>query len=537
MAAADNRGKPQSAVIMTKKKVDKPEKSISDIKEEITKYVLGEVSRLLATLDFSKITEVRETTENGNKPTDKPKSKMAPKEKTGKNKPPAMEEGNPDTKNGEIEDSASTSAETGINPADSDEVISLKTELARCKQDIRELRSKVSKLEIKNKKLGDMGNKETAKVSNLPTATERKKNIIIRGVPEVAGEKLETTVGNFLETAGCSFDWTVVSRAYRLGRKRKATPEPTTGADSATKNTEPGTNEAETADEGEAEGENTTPKTTPDPTKNKEETPPRGIKLHLQNREQCQQIYGARTKINNKAEYKYVSMRPDSSRDDMMAERTVQQIYTLAKTNPKVTSAKMRGKSIEINGVLYRECDLDKIEIDGISPTEAAIREFDWGTCFQGHNAPLSNFYRCEIKNKMGSKTFTSAEQYYCSVMANYHEQFETQRLIEATENPYAIKAIAKRIRRKPEWYARSERVLADIVRAKFDQNPELKKKLIAYRGAVFRECTKCPYWGAGIFLSQATSTQTDISGYKNSMGKILENVRDAYRQQNVTTL
>lgn len=515
----------------------KPGITNMEFKEEVTAYVLGEVSKLLASLDFSKIAGSGGQNETPINPMEatavRTETKMAPKEKAGRSKPPTLEDNTPNK-----DERANTSANTHKSRVDSDEVISLKAELAKCKKEIRELRSKVAKLETEKKTA--TGGRDIAKVSKIPTLIERKKNIIIQGVPEVEGEKIETTVGNFLESAGCTFDWKVVSRAYRLGRKRRDPVRPApdaakTEADNkTTTESGPDNTEVELVHEGKSNQGNVTPKPTYSDITKKQ---PRGIKLHLQNREQCQQIYGARTKINDKAEYKHVSMRPDSSRDDMMAERTVQQIYTLAKTNPKVTSAKMRGKSIEINGVLYREYELGKIEIDGISPSEAAIREFDWGTCFQGHNAPLSNFYRCKIRNKMGNKTFSSAEQYYCSVMANYHEQFETQRLIEATENPYAIKAIAKRIRRTPEWYARSEKVLADIVRAKFDQNPELKKKLLAYKGAAFRECTKCPYWGAGIFLSQATNTQPDAKGYKNNMGKILENIRDAYRQQTITSL
>jgi len=64
-------------------------------------------------------------------------------------------------------------------------------------------------------------------------------------------------------------------------------------------------------------------------------------------------------------------------------------------------------------------------------------------------------------------------------------------------------------------------------VKAKFEQNPKLKTKLLAYKGKEFRECTMCPNWGAGIYLENTRSGDKIGAGYRNKMGNILMKVRD----------
>ena len=186
----------------------------------------------------------------------------------------------------------------------------------------------------------------------------------------------------------------------------------------------------------------------------------------------------------------------------------------------------MRGRNFEIDGKLYKPDEFQKIPVKEINPEMAATRVHNWGISFQGHNAPYSNLYHCEIKGKDG-KMYNSAEQYYCSVMAKYHNKMDTMRLIEATNNPYTIKAIAKKIWRSPEWVKTNEKVMEDIIMAKFTQNEDLKTKLLNAPGKVFRECTRCPYWGTGLFLQNAEAGEIVKQGYKNKMGEILQKVRD----------
>ena len=103
--------------------------------------------------------------------------------------------------------------------------------------------------------------------------------------------------------------------------------------------------------------------------------------------------------------------------------------------NEKIKSIKMKVCNIEVNGKIYKPNKFDKIEIAEITPEKAATREHTWGVSFQGHNSPFSNLYKCEITGKDGKK-YTSAEQYFSSIMAKYHEKHDIMRMIDNTENP-----------------------------------------------------------------------------------------------------
>ena len=67
-------------------------------------------------------------------------------------------------------------------------------------------------------------------------------------------------------------------------------------------------------------------------------------------------------------------------------------------------------------------------------------------------------------------------------------------------------------------------------MKAKFEQNPHLKEKLMSYKGDEFRECTKCPFWGSGRYLEQASEGKIELPGYKNRMGGIIKKIRDSYK-------
>lgn len=327
-------------------------------------------------------------------------------------------------------------------------------------------------------------------------ALERGKNIIIRGVPEKEGEPIEKTVTDMLGASECGLLWTDVVKAYRVGKKHLNQPK--------------------------KDGANNVPDVG--------DSRPRNIKLHLKTRQHRGQLFSGKKKMAENDQYVKVNMAPDHTSSEMLAEKTVQQLHSLARAHPDVQTSRMRGTRIEINGKTYGPADFDNIEPKGITPESAATRVHKWGTSFQGHNAPLSNFFPCKIISKNGKAVYNSAEQYYCAVMAMEHKDTNTLRLIEQSNNPYYIKAIAKNIHRTREWNQKSASVMEGIMRDKFMQNPDLKQKLLSYKGEVFRECTKCPRWGSGRYLESAHLGETELTGYGNQMGNLLRKIRDSLK-------
>ena len=70
-------------------------------------------------------------------------------------------------------------------------------------------------------------------------------------------------------------------------------------------------------------------------------------------------------------------------------------------------------------------------------------------------------------------------------------------------------------------------------MKAKFDQHPTLKNKLLNYPKGNFYEATKDPKYGCGFFLNEASQAKEDsIKLTPNLTGKFLTNLRKFYEEE-----
>ena len=83
--------------------------------------------------------------------------------------------------------------------------------------------------------------------------------------------------------------------------------------------------------------------------------------------------------------------------------------------------------------------------------------------------------------------------------------------------NPSEAKKEGRRLLLRPDWEESKDRIMEEIVRAKFKQNPELKSKLLATGSATLIEGNtwKDIYWG------------TCQGKGENKLGKILMKIRE----------
>jgi ribA/ribD-fused uncharacterized protein len=134
-------------------------------------------------------------------------------------------------------------------------------------------------------------------------------------------------------------------------------------------------------------------------------------------------------------------------------------------------------------------------------------------------NGFLSNFFPAGIV--IDNITYPSVEHYYQS---------------QKTEDPKRAEAIrtapgcdeAKKLGNSPDtklrsdWETRKVTVMAEALKAKFTQHPELREKLLATREAVLMEnSSKDYFWGIG----------ADGSG-KSMLGNLLMILRASFREQ-----
>lgn len=132
---------------------------------------------------------------------------------------------------------------------------------------------------------------------------------------------------------------------------------------------------------------------------------------------------------------------------------------------------------------------------------------------FRGDWAFLSNFYECKIV-------------YEGYVFNNVESAFQAQKCISEVDkfigvNGNIAKKLGRKVNLRSDWDKVKDDIMYKIVFAKFEQNPELRDKLIKTYPLELVENNKWndTYWGV-----------CNGKG-KNKLGKILESIRDYFRK------
>ena len=111
---------------------------------------------------------------------------------------------------------------------------------------------------------------------------------------------------------------------------------------------------------------------------------------------------------------------------------------------------------------------------------------------FNGEHRFLSNFYLCEVEYQ-GVK-YPSAEHAFQA--AKCWDVLKRDQFLVGS--PGQAKRLGRRVRLRSDWEQVKYRIMAEVVLAKFMQNPELKEKLFATEGEELIEGNTWndTYWG-----------------------------------------
>ena len=150
-------------------------------------------------------------------------------------------------------------------------------------------------------------------------------------------------------------------------------------------------------------------------------------------------------------------------------------------------------------------------ELTNTQVIEVKRRERDPITSFRDEYDFLSNFYKCNVT--YDGYTYMNSE-------AAFQAQKDLTRRNEFTTlNAVMAKRLGKRVNLRNDWEKVKLGIMEEIVRCKFDQNPDLKEKLIDTGDALLIEGNTWgdKYWG-----------MCNGSG-ENHLGFILMKIRDSY--------
>jgi ribA/ribD-fused uncharacterized protein len=148
-------------------------------------------------------------------------------------------------------------------------------------------------------------------------------------------------------------------------------------------------------------------------------------------------------------------------------------------------------------------------------------------------NLEFSNFY--ETTFKLDDVEYKSAEHAYQSIKAKTFGDEEMFAKILKAKSAQSAKSFGKKVKDYKEdiWSAKKEEVMKTILRAKFTQNLELRKKLIDTGDKILANAdARDKFWGIG--TSATTTIAKDPKKWKgeNKLGKILMEVRGELRAE-----
>lgn len=133
---------------------------------------------------------------------------------------------------------------------------------------------------------------------------------------------------------------------------------------------------------------------------------------------------------------------------------------------------------------------------------------------FRGDYFFLSNFYKCEVTYK--GVTFLNTE-------AAFQGQKDLSRTLEFKDlTPGSARKLGKTVNLRSDWEKVKLRIMEEILRCKFDQNNDLKEKLINTGDRLLIETNNWndTYWGVCKDKGQ------------NNLGKLLMKLRQEYQDE-----
>lgn len=144
---------------------------------------------------------------------------------------------------------------------------------------------------------------------------------------------------------------------------------------------------------------------------------------------------------------------------------------------------------------------------------------------FRGNYAFLSNMYFSPITITMSKREGLVKEVFYSVENAfQYFKCIDPKICVQIAEaSPKDAKKLGRRCPMRPDWNEKRLQVMRALIRAKFQQNPDLAEKLIAIKEPIVEDNTwNDTYWGV-----------CNGKG-SNHLGKILMTVRQELLDSNL---
>ena len=235
------------------------------------------------------------------------------------------------------------------------------------------------------------------------------------------------------------------------------------------------------------------------------------------------QIFQNLRKLNGKAKWRNVFINDDLTRNQAEKMKDLRAINGYAKSLGK--DSKIKGTKLVVEGKSFGLDETDQVPSDIRIEKAKNIEIMNGeGIAFQGHHSFLSNMSKAEFEYE--GKQFKSVEVGYQYMRACANDCHDEASKIRKESDAYSAKRTSHKFKDNEKWLNSREKIMKELITAKFTQNEDLKKKLLQTGNKKLFECTEDKFWGCHIPISKAKNMDPKKLQGKNVLGNILVEVR-----------
>ena len=252
----------------------------------------------------------------------------------------------------------------------------------------------------------------------------------------------------------------------------------------------------------------------------------RPVKLTFRSLQDRGQIFRNIKNLKNATQYDGVRISDDLTPSELKVREDLLSLAIYCRD--KGYDCKVRNDKISINDRQYTLDGLNDLP-DGITMEAVKTVEVDdgQGLAFQGPWSYLSNLHNCKIE--YGGYIYTSVEQGLTHQKAIAATARDILPEIMATTDGFKLKRLAKDIILTSKWEQTRDKVLFNLMLAKFKQNVVLKDKLLATGKKHLFEAVKDRHYGCGFTLREKEKISVANNPFQNQTGKNLMLIRSQY--------
>ena len=202
-------------------------------------------------------------------------------------------------------------------------------------------------------------------------------------------------------------------------------------------------------------------------------------------------------------------------------------IFLAEKKSKSFTNVKLAVDRLYINGQLFTIETLDRLPSE-LRPETLATRQDGEIMWFFRKDCFLSNHYPCQFTEN--GIQYNCVEQYFMARKAEFFNDKDAEREIMSLDDPGAQKRVRVKNFKLAEWRRQCQEHMEKGLTLKFDQNQDLKEKLLQTKSMILAEANpKDTYWGIGKGMYHPEATDITKWG-QNHLGKLLVAIRQQYR-------